>query len=144
MDAKIINPKQRPERAFYRIYILPRHIDVCNNAKNKERAKLLKAEMDEHLEWVKENGYGQQLKDYIGDQQARQDAYDKVAKLKGELSALRGTDMNRMELSELTVHAKALEKASKDIETAEKAFAEAKKRFVVRWESGPKASIDKG
>ena len=143
-EYKIINPKQIPERAFYRIYILPRHIDVSNNAGNKSRAKLLQAEIDEHLKWVKEKKLTQQLKAYIRDQQARQDAYDKLAKLKGQFSVLRGTDMNRMKTDELTKHAKALEKMSSDLEKAEAAFQTAKDNFATNWNSGVKASISKG
>lgn len=129
MSYKIINPKQEKLRAFYRIFILPRHVEIRSGAEKKK----LKDELDEHIEWVKENKLGVELKAYVKAQQTRQDCYDKVAKLRSELSVVKGTDLNKVDPEEIMDHVKLLADKAKEVTAAEEAFEASKEAFTAAY-----------
>lgn len=74
------------QRAFYRIYILPQHIE---KREGEVKAELQK-ELARHKKFVKDNNLLKELDKYIAAQQEKQSLYDKWQQAKADFAVLKG------------------------------------------------------
>ena len=107
-------------RAFYRIYILPQHIE----RREGEMKKVLQNELKRHQKFVRDNKLNDELDAYITAQKERQAKYDAFQAAKAEF-AVTSADPN------LSFRQKA--DAEEAVEAAENAFNEAKEQFKAKY-----------
>ena len=105
------------QRAFYRIYILPMHIEK----REGEPKEVLKKELAKHRKYVRDNNLQDELEAYLEAQKNRQALYDNLQKVRGEFAAMKGAglDQNLSKLAE----------KEREVAEAEVAFNEAKIKF---------------
>lgn len=105
------------QRAFYRIYVLPQHIEK----REGEAKEVLKKELAKHRKYVRDNNLQVELDAYIAAQANRQSLYDAMQKVRGEFASMKGAGLNQS-IAELA------EKEA-EVKDAEAAFEEAKIKF---------------
>lgn len=107
-------------RAFYRIFILPQHIE----RREGEMKQVLQDEMKRHKKFVKDNGLQEELDLYIAAQKERQAKYDAWQAAKADFAVTRADES-------LSFRERA--DAEELVEAAEAAFVEAKEAFKAKY-----------
>lgn len=106
------------QRAFYRIYVLPMHIEK----RKGEDKEVLKKELAAHRKYVRDNDLQKELEHYLAAQQNRQDLYDAMQAARGKFAAMKSAGLEQ-DINKLA------EQQTKTQE-AELAFREAKAKFI--------------
>lgn len=107
-------------RAFYRIYILPQHIE----RREGEMKKVLQTELRKHQKFVRDNELNDALDGYIAAQKNRQELYDLWQAAKAQFAVERVVKGKKFrELADL----------EEAVEAAEAAFVEANEAFKSKY-----------
>ena len=120
VKAEVMNVRGS-QRAFYRIYVLPLHIEK----RDGETRAAMQKELDEHLKFVEENNLQAKLDEYLADQKKKQELYNVWQEAKGEFAVRRGE--KNIENFQAVADAQEAAKAAKE------AFHSFQKYFKATW-----------